>query len=126
GLGINVVADLPVGEKLFDHPFYYNTYALKAEAGNVHPARAATIWTHSAQARHDELDLQVTASNAADPESPTKSRLTLAVAVTVPRSVGRVRLRSRDLFVPPSIDYNLLADPSDRRRLLEGVKLARR
>jgi choline dehydrogenase len=28
-LGIAVVADLPVGDRLQDHPFYYNIYALK-------------------------------------------------------------------------------------------------
>lgn len=29
-LGIHPVADLPVGKRLCDHPFYYNTYALTA------------------------------------------------------------------------------------------------
>jgi choline dehydrogenase len=121
---IKVVADLPVGEKLLDHPFYYNTYALKREAGTMHPARGATIWTQSREATGDELDLQITASNSLDPEK--NPVMTLAVAVTAPRSVGSLRLRSRDLHVAPRIDYNLLADASDRRRILEGVQLSRR
>jgi choline dehydrogenase len=125
--GIRVVADLPVGERLFDHPFYYNTYALKQEAGDMHPARGATIWTRSTEAIGDELDLQITASNSFDPAaSPTGRSLVLATAVTAPRSVGSVRLRSRDPRAAPQIDYNLLADPSDRRRMLEGVTVARR
>jgi choline dehydrogenase len=37
-----------------------------------------------------------------------------------------VRLKSRDPRVAPLIDYNLLGDAHVRRRLLEGVKLARR
>lgn len=123
--GIKVVADLPVGEKLFDHPFYYNIYALKPEAGDMHPARGATIWTKSAEAIGDELDLQITATNSFDPESPTGRTLVLATAVTVPVSVGSVQLNSRDPRVGPRIDYNLLADARDRRRILEGVKLAR-
>ncbi|WP_198029462.1 GMC oxidoreductase [Bradyrhizobium sp. WSM3983] len=46
--------------------------------------------------------------------------------MTAPGSVGRVALRSRDPLVPPIIDYNLLSDPSDRRRMIQGLKLARR
>jgi choline dehydrogenase len=125
--GIGVVADLPVGERLHDHPFYYNTYALKPEAGAMHPARGATIWTSSAKASGDELDLQITASNSFDQaESLAGRTLVLATAVTTPWSVGSVRLKSRDPCVAPRIDYNLLAHPCDRRRLLEGVRLARR
>jgi choline dehydrogenase len=124
---IKVVADLPVGEKLFDHPFYYNIYALKPEAGDMHPARGATIWTKSTEAMGDELDLQITASNSYYPmQPPTRRTITLHTAVTTPGSVGSVRLKSRDPRVAPQIDYNLLADPHDRRRILEGVKLARR
>jgi choline dehydrogenase len=67
---------------------------------------------------------QVTASNV--PGDPTTGpTLVLAVAITRPASVGRVRLRSRDPRVPVSIDYNLLAASRDRRRMVEGVKLAR-
>lgn len=124
--GIGVLADLPVGDRLFDHPFYYNRYALRLEAGAMHPALGATIWTRSAEACSDELDLQITSSNFDDAESPTGRTLILATAVMTPASVGRVRLRSHDPSVAPVIDYNLLADARDRRRLLEGVKLARR
>jgi choline dehydrogenase len=51
---IKVVADLPVGEKLLDHPFSYNIYTLKQEAGDMPPARGATIWTTSAEAIGEE------------------------------------------------------------------------
>src|SRR5207302_1249477 len=50
---------------------------------------------------------------------------TLAVAVTAPRSVGSLKLRSKNPLTPPVIDYNLLAERIDRRRMVEGVKLAR-
>lgn len=123
-LGINVLADLPVGEKLVDHPFYYNNYALRPEAGTMHPARGATIWTRSAEAIGDQLDLQITAANSFDPER--RRTLVLATAVTIPASTGTIRLQSRSAWIAPKIDYNLLADARDRRRMLEGVKLARR
>jgi choline dehydrogenase len=125
-LGVERLADLPVGETLFDHPFYYNIYALEPDAGSMHPARGATVWTRSSEAAADELDLQITASNSRDAESPTSRTVILATAVTRPASIGSLRLTSRDPQTSLAIDYNLLAHPSDRRRLLEGVKHARR
>lgn len=125
--GIGTIADLPVGRRLFDHPFYYNTYALRPDLSEaVFPARGVTVWTRSTLAAEDELDLQITASDAADEDSPTGRSLTLATAVMTPASIGYVGLASRDPQAPPVIDYNLLADERDRRRIVEGVKLARR
>jgi choline dehydrogenase len=46
---IEFVADLPVGRRLRDYPFYYNSYAVKPEAGEMHPAHGATIWTKSTE-----------------------------------------------------------------------------
>ena len=123
-LDVEIIADLPVGKRLLDHPFYYSTYALKAKAGEMHPARGATIWTRSSEAASDELDLQITASNSFDSTNPATRILTLATAVTVPASVGSIRLTSSDPRVAPRIDYGLLAEPRDRRRLLQGVKMA--
>ena len=123
-LDVEIIADLPVGKRLLDHPFYYSTYALKAKAGEMHPARGATIWTRSSEAASDELDLQITASNSFDSTNPATRILTLATAVTVPASVGSIRLTSSDPRVAPWIDYGLLAEPRDRRRLLQGVKMA--
>jgi choline dehydrogenase len=125
-LGIAVLADLPVGERLLDHPFYYNRYVLRPAAAAMHPVRGATLWTHSAESSEDELDLQITASNFDDDESPTGRLLVLAAAVMTPASVGCIRLQSRDPRMPPLIDYDLLADTRDQRRMLECVKLARR
>src|SRR5437879_3432012 len=90
----------------------------------MHPSRGATIWTRSSEAASDELDLQITASNSFDSRNPATRILTLATAVTVPASVGSIRLTSSDPRVAPRIDYGLLAEPRDRRRLLQGVKMA--
>ena len=43
-LGIPVIADLPVGEKLFDHAFYYNIYILKRDAGGMAQCDALRYW----------------------------------------------------------------------------------
>jgi choline dehydrogenase len=126
-LGIDVVADLPVGQRLHDQPFYYNAYALKPEALDMRPAVGALLWTPSREARGDDLDLHVAVTHLMPPEySPTGGAIVLSVAVVKPDSRGTLRLRSRDPREQPEIDCNYLAEGSDARRLLEGVKLARR
>ena len=125
-LGIPVVADLPVGRRLKDHPFYYNVYALVPQTREMEPAAGALIWTNSQEAAPGELDLQISATHFFDPtQSPTGGAIVLAVAVTRPDSIGTFALASFDPLQAPRIDLNFLAEPRDRRRLLEGVKLSR-
>lgn len=126
-LDIPVLADLPVGQRLMDHPFFYNVYALRPEARAMSPVAGAILWTRSSEAAPGELDLHVSATHIWDPAaSPTGGAIVLATALTLPESVGSVRLASRDPRVAPRIDFNFLATARDRRRLLEGVKLSRR
>lgn len=127
GLGIDVLADLPVGKHLQDHPFYYNAYALKPGALAMTPAVGALVWTRSSEAEGDELDLQISATHLIDPAySPTGGAIVLAIAVVQPESTGSLKLRSRDPLDAPVIDLNFLATPRDRSRMLEGVRLSRR
>ncbi|HXR42920.1 MAG TPA: GMC family oxidoreductase, partial [Acidothermaceae bacterium] len=48
----------------------------------------------------------------------------LPVALERPRSRGRVSLASSDPHVQPLVELNFAAAPEDRRRLVEGVRLA--
>jgi choline dehydrogenase len=126
-LGIDMVADLPVGQHLQDQPFYYNAYALKREALDMRPAVGALLWTRSSEARDDQLDVHIAVTHLLPPEySPTGGAIVLSVAVVKPDSRGTVRLRSRDPREQPEIDCNYLAEERDGRRLVEGVRLARR
>jgi choline dehydrogenase len=126
-LGIDVVADLPVGQRLQDQPFYYNAYALKTHALDMRPAVGALLWTASDGARDDELDVHIAVTHLMPVEySPTGGAIALSVAVVKPDSRGTVTLRSRDPQDQPEIDCNFLAEDRDARRMLEGVKLARR
>jgi choline dehydrogenase len=126
GLGIPVVADLPVGRRLQDHPFFYNAYALKADALDMEPVVGALLWTHSSEAQDGELDLHITATHLMPGEhSPTGGAIVLAIAVVRPESRGTLKLSSRDPGAPPLIDNNYLGTERDRRRMLEGVKLSR-
>ena len=126
-LGIDVVADLPVGRHLQDQPFYYNAYALKTDALDMRPAVGALLWAQSSEARGDELDIHIAVTHLIPPEySPTGGAISLSVAVVKPDSRGTLALRSRDPREQPEIDCNFLAQDRDARRMLEGVKLARK
>jgi choline dehydrogenase-like flavoprotein len=126
-LGIEVIADLPVGQHLQDQPFYYNAYALKTDALDMRPAVGALLWTQSSEAHGDELDIHIAVTHLIPPEySPTGGAISLSVAVVKPDSRGTVTLRSRDPREQPQIDCNYLAEGRDARRMLEGVKLARK
>jgi choline dehydrogenase len=126
-LGIDVVADLPVGQRLQDQPFYYNAYALKTDALDMRPAVGALLWIPSSEARGDELDIHIAVTHLMPPEySPTGGAIALSVAVVKPDSRGTVTLRSRDPRDQPEIDCNFLAEERDARRMLEGVRLARK
>jgi choline dehydrogenase len=126
-LGIDVVADVPVGQRLQDQPFYYNAYALKTDALEMRPAVGAFLWRQSSEARGDELDMHIAVTHLMPPEySPTGGAIALSVAVVKPESRGTLTLRSRDPREQPEIDCNFLAEDRDARRMLEGVKLARK
>ncbi len=126
-LAIDVVADLPVGQRLHDQPFYYNGYALKPDALDMRPAVGAFLWRQSSEARGDELDMHIAVTHLLPPQySPTGGAITLGVAVVKPDSRGSLTLRSRDPREQPEIDCNFLAEDRDARRMLEGVKLARK
>ncbi|MFN6981063.1 MAG: GMC family oxidoreductase [Brevundimonas sp.] len=126
-LGIPVVADLPVGDRLKDHPFFPVVLALKPEAIAMTPPAGAFVWAASETAQSDELDLHVSVTHYIDPAfSPTGGALVLAAALTLPDSVGSFRLSSRDPKAAPRIRYNFFEAPGDLERLVEGVRLARR
>jgi choline dehydrogenase len=126
-LGIDVVADLPVGQHLQDQPFYYNAYALKTAALDMRPSVGAFLWRQSSEARGDELDMHIAVTHLMPPEySPTGGAIALSVAIVKPDSRGTLTLRSRDPREQPEIDCNFLAQDRDARRMLEGVKLARK
>jgi choline dehydrogenase len=126
-LDIATIADLPVGDRLQDQPFFYNVYALKREANAMKPASGAIIWTRSRNAEPGDLDLHISGTHLIDPSaSPTGGAIVLACGVTLPKSIGRLRLSSRDPRVAPDIHYNFFDDLSDLDRLLEAVQLSRK
>jgi choline dehydrogenase len=125
-LGIGVVADLPVGQRLQDHPFFYNAYALAPGSLQMTPAVGSLLWTASSEAAAGELDLHITATHLLDGSfSPTGGAIVLAASVVQPESRGTLRLASQDPGDAPLIDNRFLATGRDARRMLEAVRLGR-
>ena len=127
-LGIPVVADLPVGRRLQEHPTFYNAYAVLPEKSGVQlPLIAPLAWGRSSYADADNPDIHINATHLfLDPtQSPTGIGFVLTASLVRPKSVGSLTLASRDPQIAPRIDLNLLAEPEDRARLVEGTRLSR-
>ncbi|MFD3459193.1 GMC family oxidoreductase [Nocardia fluminea] len=127
-LDIPTVADLPVGRRIFDHPFFYTAFAAEPETlGRTTPVIGAKVWIASSHAGPGELDLHLTATHLIDPSiSPTGAAFVIAVALVRPTSAGTLTLVDTDPVTAPRIDLNFLADDGDRARLLDGIRLAQR
>src|ERR1700735_2502737 len=125
-LGIKVVADLPVGQRLQDQPGYYNAYALAPGYLEMTPAVGSLLWTASREAAGDELDLHITATHLMPGSfSPTGGAIVLQAALTQPESRGTLKLASPDPGDAPLIAANYSGTGPAPRRMLEGVKLGR-
>jgi choline dehydrogenase len=130
-LGIDCTVDnAAVGANLMDHPGLFHF---------LHPGRHApdlagpqfqlgARWTSDAERVHNDLLLSM--MNFWDlSSSPDFQALVGAPVVVVltcgvhePRSRGRVVLSSSDPAVLPHIDLNLLDQPADLARLVEGLR----
>jgi len=122
-LGIDVVADLPVGEGFQDHPAVWFDVPIRSDRmqslGGRHTNLA--IRYSSGLAGGGPNDMMVLAMNhvLAAPNAG------FSIWVNRCFSRGRVRLVSRDPEVDPEVDIGMLEDERDRLRLEDGVERAR-
>jgi choline dehydrogenase len=153
--GIEVVADLPVGDNLHDHMFVPMTYCMdsarnrgtssyffggivkEAVRGGTWMARTvfeAVGFVRSASAGAVP-DLQIHALPWSYPfpnqDSPARQKVDKRPALTImptliyPQSRGTLRLASADPAAAPVIDPGYLDEPGDSRVLLDGIELVR-
>ena len=153
--GIDVLADLPVGDNLHDHMFVPMTYCMTSArnrgttpyfaGGVIKEAVRGDTWmgrtvfeavgfVRSPQAR-DIPDIQVHALPWSYPfpnqDSPARQKVDKRCALTImptliyPKSRGTLRLASADPAAAPVIDPGYLTEPDDSRLLLDGIELIR-
>jgi choline dehydrogenase len=133
GLGVTVVADLPVGRNLHDHPSFEVSFTPSDElrrrtaafeaAGRTVPDEQGFAKAESgrAQAAGEPFDLHVF------PEIAMDGRLGVFVALLTPRARGALTLLDLDPGASPRLDHAYLTDPEghDLEALIDGVELAR-
>jgi 5-(hydroxymethyl)furfural/furfural oxidase len=119
-LGIDVVADLPVGHGLQDHPLILIRMALtdgaQPQAAGTRAARYCIRYGLGAT------------------EEPTDGMLALMTVASAPdfgmlygwlnnvASTGRLTLASPDPSLDPAVDSNLLSHPDDMSRMLQMIE----
>jgi len=153
--GIDVVADLPVGDNLHDHMFVPMTYVMKSArnrgttpyfaAGLVKEMLRGDTWMARSvfeavgfvrsRGASQIPDTQVHALPWSYPfpnqDAPVRHKVDKRPALTImptliyPKSRGTVRLASPDPAAAPVIDPAYLSDPADGEPLLDGMELIR-
>lgn len=130
GLGIPVLADLPVGENLLDHPIMDALLHLR-EHGQVntlmHRHTNCCLRYSSGLADAGENDMIMIAGNLARDDNQTAStaRGRIAVSVYQAFSQGHVRITTTDPTIDPAVEERMLSDRSDLIRMRDGVRRLR-
>ena len=129
--GVPVVADLPgVGQNLRDHPMVHMLWSVKPGVlldFNVRYANLALRYTASGSHLRNDMIVYMGAAmperigRGGDPDRPVG--VGVVTVLNLALGSGSVRLSSGDPHDQPLIDFNYLAEPFDRERLREGVRI---
>ncbi len=130
-MGVPVVHDLPgVGMNLRDHPQVQVLWRTKASFDqDITAPRLQFTLRYTATGSEFTNDMLVHPISAAterlvrggDPLTPVGIGMTCTLDLAI--GSGELRLRARDPHTQPFLDYNLLEEEFDRRRLREGARI---
>jgi choline dehydrogenase len=140
GLGIDVVADLPVGQGLQDHPMTCVVLSLEPEASvESLDDRGTNCCARYSSGDPDGVpnDMMMVSFNWSDPTGESwpyipvpgtdEADMTRAGMIGVwlnqAYARGSVTIAGRDPFVQPVVEERMLSDERDLRRLRDGVRL---
>ena len=129
--GIAVVHDLPgVGQNLRDHPQVPVTLQAKeAFLPNGTEPRLQVALRYTATGSHLRGDMFILPATFATEEGYYRSSQSkplgfyLVPCIYLAASAGQIKLAAADPHRQPTLDYNYLAEPFDRRRLRQAVHL---
>jgi choline dehydrogenase len=128
------VAERPgVGQNLRDHPHVYTTWQ-PAPGYPMDPdlPRYQVCLRYTAAGSHLRNDMQILmvsfATNRVDRggDGRTPVGITLQPVLNLAAGQGEIRLDPSNPSGPPLIDFNMLAEESDRRRLRDSLRLCLR
>lgn len=138
-LGIPVVRDLPgVGQNLRDHPKLYVTWRVKeGYPVELRPARGGVAFRFTATGSDLRNDLSISMGafvtrrvkldegipEGVDGNDLEDRRVEMMADLLLPVSSGELKLQSTDPNEQPYLNYNYLAEPFDRDRLREAIRL---
>ena len=119
--GISLVKDVPgVGQNLRDHPTVHVSWRAQpdvpAPPQEVGPQKVALRYTAPGSDIKNDM-IKVMRFRKID------RLLVMSVGLYLALCKGELKLQSPDPDVQPSLYYNYLQEPEDRRRLREGVRL---
>ena len=119
--GISLVKDVPgVGQNLRDHPTVHVSWRAQpdvpAPPQEVGPQKVALRYTAPGSDIKNDM-IKVMRFRKID------RLLVMCVGLYLALGKGELKLQSPDPDDQPSLDYNYLQEPEDRRRLREGVRL---
>lgn len=124
-LSIDVLADLPVGESLMEHPIAFCVVRLHDDgrASSVDARHTnCTVRYSSDLAGGGRNDLMLIGNNLLGGDEAGRATGILGVALEESRSVGTVRITSSSPDVDPTIELDMLSDASDLVRLRDGAR----
>ncbi len=131
-MGISVVHDLPgVGRNFSDHPLIFITASVNDDVdldGLAPRLQVGLRYTATGSERPNDMMMwmQSFASERINRGGDRMESLGIRItgSVYLAASKGRITLTSLDPHEQPFLDYHLLEDPEDRRRMREVVRLA--
>ena len=131
-MGIPLVHDLPgVGRNFSDHPLIFITASVKdgVDLDGLAPRLQVGLrYTATGSERTNDMMMWMQSFASERVNRGGERMIPLGVRITgsvfLAASKGRITLTSRDPHVQPFLDYRLLEDPEDRRRMREVVRLA--
>lgn len=127
-LGIEVVADRPVGKHLLDHPILGLMLELRDDARVstlMHRHTNCCLRYSSELAGAGVNDMIMIAGNLRPEEDGGTARARLAVSAFQAFSEGTVRITTREAGIDPQVDERMLSDESDLVRMRDGVSRMR-
>jgi choline dehydrogenase len=131
GLGVPVVADLPVGRHYMEQPANLVLHATTpGKIGATEPVASVLLAARSGGRLDGPPDLHVVPTHIAGVAGASEKGTAISINVVVSRpeddSRGRLTLASRDPRMPLKIEFGLLRNPKDLEKLADCVELARR